>query len=252
MLLLHGFPQHSGEWDAVLPMLHAAGLRTFGLDQRGYSPGARPPAIEDYRVAECVADVLGVLDGLGVDSAHLVGHDWGAVVAWQTAARHPERIRTLTAVSVPHPAAMSYALATDADQRERSSYITLFRQAGTAERVLLADDAAALRRLLAGAGAGRVDEYVKPMQAPGALTAALNWYRAMSRTDPVGTGPIKVPTTYVWSDGDAAVGAVAAKACAGQVTGDYEFVSLTGVSHWIPDEEPHALAQAVLARVARR
>lgn len=248
VLLLHGFPQHSGEWDDVVPALHAAGLRTYALDQRGYSPGARPPAVEDYRMSECVADVLAILDALEVDRAHLVGHDWGALVAWHTAARHPERVNTLTAVSVPHPAAMSHAMSTDAGQRERSSYIGLFRQEGKAEQVLLAADAARLRRMLAGTG--RADEYVDPMQAPGALTAALNWYRAMSLADTTGTGPVAVPTTYVWSNGDLAIGAVAAHACRDHVTDDFEFVSLAGVSHWIPDEAPRALADAILARIA--
>jgi pimeloyl-ACP methyl ester carboxylesterase len=252
VLLLHGFPQHSGEWDAVVPALHAAGLRTYALDQRGYSPGARPDAVEDYRMAECVADAVAVLDALHVDAAHVIGHDWGALVAWHLAARHPDRVRTLTAISVPHPAAMSYAMSTDPDQRTRSAYISLFRQAGKAERVLLADDAAALRGILAGVGEDRVETYAEPMLAPGALTAALNWYRAMSREDMAATGAVTVPTTFVWSDGDVAVGRTAAEACARQVTGDYRLVALPGVTHWIPDEAPAALADAALARISGR
>jgi pimeloyl-ACP methyl ester carboxylesterase len=250
VLLLHGFPQHSGEWDEILPSLHAAGLRSYALNQRGYSPGARPSSVEDYRMAECVADAAAVLDALGVDAAHVVGHDWGALVAWHLAARHPDRVHTLTALSLPHPAAMAHALSTDSDQRDRSSYIRLFQQADKAEQVLLADDAAALRGMLAGVGAGRVDAYAGPMREPAALTAALNWYRAMSREDLAGTGPVTVPTTYVWSDGDIAVGRTTAEACAAHVTGDYRFVTLSGVTHWIPDEAPAAVAEAVLARIA--
>ncbi|MFG2051000.1 alpha/beta fold hydrolase [Micromonospora sp. NPDC048935] len=251
VLLLHGFPQHRGEWDDVVPALHAAGLRTYALDQRGYSPGARPTEVSDYRIPELVADVVAVLDALGVDAVHLVGHDWGAIVAWAVAAGHPDRVRTLTAVSVPHPAAMAYALANDAQQKARSSYITLFRKPGTAERVLLAWNAAALRRMLGGVGdAPRVDRYAAPMRAPGALTAALNWYRAMSRADLAGVGPVAVPTTYVWSDRDVAIGRSAADACAANVTGAYRFVRLTGVSHWIPDTAPGPLAEAILARAA--
>ncbi|MET9020005.1 alpha/beta hydrolase [Actinopolymorpha sp. NPDC004070] len=248
VLLLHGFPQHAGEWDQVVPSLHAAGLRTYALNQRGYSPGARPAAVEDYRMAECVADAVAVLDALGVDVAHVVGHDWGAMVAWQLAAGQPDRVRTLTAVSVPHPAAFAQALATDADQRERSSYIELFRQPGKAEQVLLGDDAAALRGVFADVAAERVESYVAPMREPGALTAALNWYRAMSLNDVA--GPVTVPTTFVWSDGDVAIGRTAAESCAAHVTGDYRFVTLNGVTHWIPDEAPDAVAEAVLARIA--
>ncbi|MEU4532931.1 alpha/beta fold hydrolase [Micromonospora ureilytica] len=250
VLLLHGFPQHSGEWDDVVPTLHAGGLRTYALDQRGYSPGARPTAVADYRIPELVTDVVAVLDALGLDAVHLVGHDWGAVVAWAVAARHPERVHTLTAVSVPHPAAMAHALSTDAQQKARSSYIALFRKPDKAEKVLLAWHATALRKLLGGVGdTSRVNRYADPMREPGALTAALNWYRAMSRADLAGVGPVAVPTTYVWSDKDVAIGRTAAEACAANVTGDYRFVQLPGVSHWIPDAAPAPLAEAILARV---
>ncbi|MCM0678173.1 alpha/beta hydrolase [Micromonospora phytophila] len=250
VLLLHGFPQHGGEWDAVVPALHAAGLRTYALDQRGYSPGARPKAVEAYRMPELVADAVAVLDALGVEAAHVVGHDWGAVVGWNLAARHPERVRTLTAVSVPHPAAMAHALTTDPQQKARSAYILLFRQPGKAEKALLALGATGLRRMLTGVGDDeRVAAYADPMREPGALTAALNWYRAMDRTDMAATGPAPVPTTFVWSDRDIAIGRTAAKACADHVTGDYRFVELHRVSHWIPDEAPAPLAEAILARV---
>ncbi|WP_320066892.1 alpha/beta fold hydrolase [Micromonospora sp. RTGN7] len=249
VLLLHGFPQHSGEWDEVTPALHAAGLRTYAPDQRGYSPLARPADVEAYRIPELVADAVALLDALGVDAAHVVGHDWGAIVAWGLAAGHPDRVRTLTAVSVPHPAAMAHALATDTEQKARSSYIALFRRPGKAEKVLLALRATALRKLLrAVGGAARVARYADPMREPGALTAALNWYRAMSRADLVAVGPVPVPTTFVWSDRDIAIGRTAAEACAAHVTGDYRFVTLSGVSHWIPDEAPGPLAEAVLAR----
>ncbi|NES29124.1 alpha/beta fold hydrolase [Micromonospora terminaliae] len=252
VLLLHGFPQHSGEWDEVAPALHAAGLRTYALDQRGYSPGARPAEAGAYRIPELVADAAAVLDALGVTAAHLVGHDWGAIVAWGLAAAHPERVRTLTAVSVPHPAAMGHALATDPRQKARSSYIALFRKPGKAEKVLLAFRAATLRRMLSGVGdAGRVARYADPMREPGALTAALNWYRAMTGADMKAVGPVGVPTTFVWSDGDVAIGRTAADACAAHVTGDYRFVVLPGVTHWIPDEAPGPLAAAILARTGR-
>jgi pimeloyl-ACP methyl ester carboxylesterase len=249
VLLLHGFPQHSGEWAAVTPLLHAAGLRTYALDQRGTSPGARPEPVEAYRITECALDVVAVLDALEIPAVHLVGHDWGAICAWHVAVRHPSRVRTLTAVSVPHPHASAYAYANDPDQRERSAYIKLFRQAGKAEQVLLEDGARRLRGLFDGASLD-VDSYVRPLLEPGALTAALNWYRAMSSLDLVGLGPATVPTTYMWSDGDPAIGPTAARACASYVSADYRFVPLAGISHWIPDQAPSEVAAAVVARVA--
>lgn len=248
VLLLHGFPQHSVMWAGVVPALHAAGLRTIAPDQRGYCAGARPSGVESYRMRECVADALALLDALGAEVAHVVGHDWGALVGWHLAARYPQRVATLTALSVPHPHAFARALADDPDQRERSAYIGLFRQAGKAEQVLLRDDAAALRGLFAPIDG---EPYVRRMLAPGALTAALNWYRAMSRDDVAGLGPVSVPTTYLWGDADIAVGRAAAEACAAQVSGEYEFVALPGISHWAPDEAPDAVAEAVLRRIGR-
>ncbi len=247
VLLLHGFPQHAGEWEQVAALLHAHGYRTVAPNQRGYSPEARPTEVSEYRIGELVADALALLDERGMDSAHVVGHDWGAVVGWHLAGRYPDRVRTLTAVSVPHPHALAAAALEDEDQRERSSYIALFRQPGKAEEVLLHDDAIRLRRMLAGCPPERIAEYVTPMLEPGALTAALNWYRAMGPDEAGPLGRVTVPTTFLWSDRDTAVGAVAAQRCAAYVTGPYRFIPLPGASHWIPDELPGEVAEAVMA-----
>jgi pimeloyl-ACP methyl ester carboxylesterase len=249
VLLLHGFPQHRGMWSPVAERLHAAGLRTYALDQRGYSPGARPEQVADYRMSECVADLTALLDQLDVPAAHVVGHDWGALVGWHLAARHPDRVRTLTAVSVPHPLAMAAALAEDPRQRAKSSYVGLFRRPGRAEEVLLERGGARLRALFAGCPPELIGDYVTPMLEPATLTAALNWYRAMSSAELNGLGPVPAPTTFVWGDRDLAIGEHAANGCAAFVTGDYRFVPLAGVSHWAPDEAPDEVAAAVLARV---
>lgn len=247
VLLLHGFPQTSWSWRHVTPLLTAAGYRVLAPDQRGYSPGARPEGRGQYDMPHLLADVLGVLDGAGIDRVHVVGHDWGAAVAWQLASRHPDRVRTLTAVSVPHPLEFTEALRHDPDQRRRSQYMLLFKEVGRAEETLLADDAAWLRASLGQAGpGGDVERYVALMSEPGVLTAALNWYRATARTDNEGLAPVTVPTLYVWSDGDEAVGRTAAEGAARQVAGPYRFVELPGVSHWIPEQAPAELAALLL------
>jgi pimeloyl-ACP methyl ester carboxylesterase len=252
VLLLHGFPETSLSWASVTPLLARAGLRTYAPDQLGYSPGARPDEMEAYstpNLAQVTADLLTALD---VDRADVVGHDWGAQVAWALAGWHPDRVRSLTAVSVPHPAAYTVAYRTDPEQKERSGYIRLFWQAGKAEEVLLEDDGRRLRRMLSGGEgdsgvpAEAIEQYVSVLSAPGALTAALNWYRAMSSADKV--DPVSVPTTYVWSDGDVAIGRTAAEACANYVTGDYRFVELPGITHWVPEQAPDELAAAILER----
>jgi pimeloyl-ACP methyl ester carboxylesterase len=254
VLLLHGFPETSASWAAVTPSLVEAGLRTYAPDQLGYSPGARPDEVDAYampNLAQVTADLMTAMD---VPRADVVGHDWGANVAWTLAAWHADRVRSLTAVSVPHPAAYTAAFRADPEQKERSAYIRLFWQVGKAEEVLLADDARRLRRMLSGGEqdsgipAEAIDQYVAVLSAPGALTAALNWYRAMSSGPKV--DPVDVPTTYVWSDGDVAIGRTAAEACANYVTGDYRFVELPGVTHWIPEQAPEQLSRAILDRIA--
>ncbi|BCY06258.1 alpha/beta fold hydrolase [Actinoplanes sp. L3-i22] len=247
VLLLHGFPQDHREFDLLLPRLHAAGLRTYAMDQRGYSPGARPSGAGQYRIGEPVADVLAVLDALGIESAHLVGHDWGAQVAWLVAGRHPERVRTLTAISVPHPRAMALALRVRPSQRARLAYFQVFRSA-IAEKLLMGGGALGMRRML-GAIGPRADRYVKAMREPGRMHAALHWYRAFRADDVADLGEITVPTTYVWSDRDGVVGLTAALRTADWVPADYQLVALRGVSHWVPEQAPRELGDAVLARI---
>jgi pimeloyl-ACP methyl ester carboxylesterase len=246
VLLLHGFPQSSHEWRAQLGALGAAGYRAVAPDQRGYSAGARPVGVEHYRAEPLVADVVGMADHLGADRFHLVGHDWGAAVAWHVAGRHQPRLRSLTAVSVPHPAAFAAALGGD-DQRQRSSYIDVFRQEGKAEELLLEDDGGRLRAMLAGSGlSGDIDTYVRRMREPGAMTAALNWYRAADAGAIDGLGPITMPTMFVWSTADIALGREGAEATVNHVEGPYRFEVLEGVSHWIPEEAADDLNRLLL------
>ena len=205
-------------------------------------------SVDAYALPALVQVTADLMTALDVPVADVVGHDWGANVAWGLAAWHPDRVRTLTAVSVPHPTAYTLAYRADPEQKERSAYISLLRRDG-AEDLLLADDARRLRRVLEAPGvpAEAVDVYVAQLAAPGALTAALNWYRAMDGTR---VDPVDVATTYLWSDGDVAVGRIAAEACADQVTGDYRFVELPGITHWVPEQSPEALARAIVDRVA--
>src|ERR687893_1472018 len=171
VLLLHGFPQTSLSWAAVTPLLTEAGLRTYAPDQLGYSPGARPAEVEAYapqNLAQVTADLMTALE---IPVADVVGHDWGANVAWTLAAWHADRVRSLTAVSVPHPAAFTAAYRSDPEQKERSGYIRLFWQPGKAEEVLLADGSRRLRRMLlgpdgaTGVPAEAADEYVAGLSA---------------------------------------------------------------------------------------
>ncbi|MCW2296132.1 MULTISPECIES: alpha/beta fold hydrolase [Rhodococcus] len=248
LVALHGFPESAASWGKVTPLLTAAGYRVIAPNQRGYSAGARPEGVDAYKIEHLVADVVGLLDALGLSDAHLVGHDWGSAVAWQVAGRHPNRIRSLTAISVPHPTAFGWALREDEDQKQRSSYIGLLRQEGKAEEVLSEDNFRRLRAMFDGQiDPEFVDEHIRVLSGEGALTGALNWYRAMTR-DFGDIDRTTVPTTYVWSTGDTALGRAGAERCGEFVDAPYEFVVLDGGSHWIPEERAEELAEAILAR----
>lgn len=245
VLLLHGFPQTSHCWRLLTPQLSSYRVVTF--DQRGYSPGARPTDVEDYRLPRMVEDALGVLDVLGVEQAHVVGHDFGAAVAWQLGARHSSRVLTLTVLSVPHPRAMIDALRGDPDQRSRSQYMRTFAQPGY-DRELLADDAALLRQFFTTAV--DVEAVVAAAREPGALAAWLRWYPGQRLEDLDDTPAVPVPTLHIWSDGDAAMGSGPTLATRDWVTGPYQLEVLEGVSHWIPEEAADRVGQLLLEHLA--
>jgi pimeloyl-ACP methyl ester carboxylesterase len=249
-VLLHGFPERSTSWRVVAPLLHAQGVRTLAPDQRGYSPGARPPRRRDYTVDKLVADVAALVDEVG-GPVHVVGHDWGAAVAWGLAATRPDLVRTLTAVSVPHPAAFARAMVTSR-QGLRSWYM-LFHQLPWVPELAARPKGGPtdISLLRAGMRPDEVARYRREIVADGALPGALGWYRALPLSLPGSTsGKVGVPTTFVWSDGDVAIDRKAAEGCAAWVTGPYRLVVLPGVSHWIPTQAPERLAEVVLERIA--
>ncbi|MEW2117063.1 alpha/beta hydrolase [Streptomyces sp. NPDC005474] len=244
VLLLHGFPQTAIAWENQVAALGDQGFRALAFDTRGYSPGVRPTHPDKYGVSDLVGDVLAVADALAWDRFDLVGHDWGGAIAWWTAARHAERLRTLTAVSTPHPAALGEAHRTDEDQRRRSQYQQDWRSPDTEAR-FLADGAAVLRSLYQGKVPDRyIEAYVRRLSEAGALSAALNYYRA-DRPD-AAVGKIQVPTIYVWGTEDIALGSTAAHATENWVSGPYSFHELQGIGHWVPEESPEVLTNLII------
>ena len=251
VLLLHGFPQFADSWVPILRLLAAAGLRVVAMDQRGYTPGARPAGVEAYGIDRLVSDTLGFAEQLGAVRFHLVGHDWGGLVAWKLAAAFPERLRTVSVVSTPHIDAFQDALRSSFDQMNRSKYILLFKLPRVAEWALLAADARALRLAYAGkVPQSQVAANVRRMREGETLTAALNWYRALPAN--LRIGPVTVPAIYLWGDRDQALGEVAALRTARYCTGEYQFYRLTGRSHWLLEEVPEDLALLLLGHILKR
>ena len=238
VILLHGFPQTSYEWRGQLSALGEAGFRAVAPDQRGYSAGARPENIEDYQIPLLVQDVIGLADAIGADRFHIVGHDWGAVIAWAIAVAASDRVITANPVSVPHPDAFAQVLSDPTScQVEASSYFDVFFQPDS-EDAFLADENAQLRAIYAAIDGEAVDEYLRVLGSKEALGAALNWYRAnigdRNLRGPA-VGAVHVPTMFTWSDGDTALCVDGALLTEQYVEGPYRFEVLEGVSHWIPD-----------------
>jgi pimeloyl-ACP methyl ester carboxylesterase len=255
VLLLHGFPQTKYTWRHQLPALAAAGFRALAPDQRGYSPGARPQGVAHYGVDALLADALALAKEQGAECFHLVGHDWGGQLAWLLAARHPERVRTLTVLSRPHPAAFARALASDPAQSERSKHHRAFQDPNTAA-LLIEDGARRLRGMLRDHGVPErdADAYVAALSSHAAMDATLNWYRAAfqghSALAAGDTPAVRVPTLFLWGDADRTVGRVAAEATRDFVAAPYRFVELPGVGHFITDQAAERVTQELLAHLA--
>lgn len=246
VVLLHGFPQDATAWDAVAPRLHAAGLRTLAPHQRGYCQGARPRRVSAYRLDRLVGDVVALLDAAGVERAHVVGHDWGGVVAWAIAQSHPDRVASLVSLSTPHPGALRWAVR-HAGQGRRSWYVLAFQLPVLPER--------ALARLLRRGGLERSGlprehgrRYAARLARARDLRGPVNWYRALLRPGVRAGEEVRVPTTLVWGRRDPFLGRAAAERTAAHVRGDYRFVEVPA-GHWLPEREPDAVAREILARI---
>ena len=251
VVLLHGFPQDLGTYDEVIPQLTAGGFRVLAPLQRGYSPGARPAGRAAYAMPELVADILALMDAAEAQRAHVVGHDWGGSVAWHLAGRHADRVRSLTVLSTPHPAAFAKAALRSA-QGVRASYIAVFQLPWFPERLALARGGKLLRRTLLGAGLPPevAHRYAERMLEPGALHGALAWYRGLPMSRGYAVGRIRVPTGFLWGRNDPVFTAAACELTANYVTSPYVERALPGVGHWIPETRPDDVASMVLDVIA--
>ncbi len=249
-ILLHGFPEGAESWTKQVDALAKAGRLAVAPDLRGYGLSDAPEGVEKYAIGHLVEDVAGIIKAFGRSEAHVAGHDWGAIVAWFFAARHPEMTKTLTVLSVAHPGALAEASRADQDQRERSRYVALFLQEGKAESVLAAEDHSRLRAMFTrGPNPGAVplsvvEHFVRSLSRPGRLTAALNYYRANLGGEGGAwaalTQELKITTstTLLWGDQDPALGRRAVDATAGLVEGPYRLEVLEGAGHWLQFERP--------------
>lgn len=248
VLLLHGFPDSSALWRHQIPALADAGYRVIAPDLRGFGASARPEGVEQYRMTTLVGDVLGILDGLGVERAAVAGHDWGSSLGWALTAFAPERVTRYAALSVGHASTYLASMR----QRELSWYMLWFLFEGVAEEELPRDDWALLREWI-GAPVD-IDRYVADLSRPGALTAALNWYRANIRPESFGRPPQLPPTQCpvlgLWGEHDVACGEEQMRTSGRYVTGPWRYERVTGAGHWIPLDAPDEVTKQLLAFLA--
>ncbi len=262
-ILLHGFPEGAESWSRQVDALAKAGHLAVAPDLRGYGLTDAPVEKESYAIGHLVDDVAGLIKAFGRESAHVAGHDWGAIVAWFFAARHPEMTKTLTALAVGHPAAVAAASREDDDQKARSSYIRLFLMEGKAEEVLSEDDHRRLRLMFSigpnpeSVPKSVIDHFTRSLTRPGRLTAALNYYRANLSSGGAAwerlanIGPVNVPTALLWGDQDPALGRRGAEATAAYVEADYRFVVLEGAGHWLQFERPAEVSRSLTEAATR-
>jgi pimeloyl-ACP methyl ester carboxylesterase len=245
VLLLHGWPDSHRLWRHQVPALTAAGFQAVVPDLRGFGASDRPGSVEAYALPHILGDVMGVLDHLAVGRAHVVGHDWGAAVAWTVAALFPDRVDHLVALSVGHPSAFGAA---GLAQREKSWYMLLFLFEGVAERWLSDDDYANFR---AWSRHPDADAVISELSRPGALTASLNWYRAnlppAALVEPaLEVPPVARPTMGIWSKDDMALIEANVTGSAAHVTAEWRYERIDGAGHWIPLEAHDALTALLL------
>jgi pimeloyl-ACP methyl ester carboxylesterase len=243
VLLLHGWPDSARLWRHQVPFLVANGFRVITPDMRGFGRSQRPADVAAYRLPTMVADVTAIMDRLGLGRAHVVGHDWGAAVAWLTAMLSPDRVRTLTAISVPHLQA-----APTLRQQEMAWYQLFFQFTDVAEATIQHDDWAWLRTF--SRGDGDLAQAIADLSRPGALTASLNWYRANVAPRLPGPAralpPVLAPTLGIWSTGDHYLDGERMANSASLVQGPWRYEEIPGASHWVPLDAPDRLNELLL------
>ena len=252
VVLLHGYPGDHRSWAPVAPSLNAAGYRVLALDQRGYSPGARPRGRRAYTLRRTTGDLLALADAVGADRFHVVGHDWGGAVAWAAAAWHPDRLASMTSMTTPHTRALLRSTVTSS-QGLRSLYMLFCQLPWLPEAMVTSvpGGTAFVRTLVStGLSEDRARECLALLRS-GAARPALNWYRAMpfNRVDRLTL--VDVPALYMYATADFALARRPADLTGRYVKGPYEFAVIEDASHWLPEEHAAVVTPILLEHLAR-
>jgi pimeloyl-ACP methyl ester carboxylesterase len=253
-VLLHGFPETALlSWHELIPVLVAEGYFVVAPDQRGYNQSAKPESVEAYYIDHLADDVKGLLDHYGYAKAVVIGHDWGAAVAWWFAQRHPEAVEKLVVMNVPHGRAFKEHLSSSLSQLMKSWYVFYFQLPYLPELKLAHNNYSFLQGIPAGSGiVGKtfpldsLPRYLQAWSEPGALTGMLNWYRATLRYAKRANGvdpTIRVPTQIIWGKKDIALDAeMVEKSLAFCAPGMCKATYFDDATHWVQHDEPEKVA----------
>jgi pimeloyl-ACP methyl ester carboxylesterase len=250
-LCLHGFPENRFSWRYQLPLLTQMGYRAWAPDLRGYGETEpKPQDVASYRVERLMEDVAALIDASGAREVTLIGHDWGAGLAWTFAANRVRPLKRLVIMNVPHPGVFAEHLRRSPRQMLRSWYMAFFQIPGLPERTMTADGARAIRRAFLGMAVDKsnftsdvLDRYAADARRPGAMTGMINWYRAAAQSPGKLAGPwprIETPTLVIWGEADAALGVELLDGTEAHVR-DLTVKRLPNVSHWVQQEAPEAV-----------
>ena len=255
VVLLHGFPEFWDSWHRQIEPLADAGYRVIVPDQRGYNRSDKPDGVASYHIEELVADVVGLIDAAGRETAAVAGHDWGAAVAWWLALSHPDRIDSLTAVNVPHPTVMEETLRHSLSQLRKSWYMFAFQVPMLPETIATANNCRVLSRGLTNSSrpgtfsATDLQRYREAWTQPGAVTSMINWYRAMGRYRPrPPREQVSVPTLVMWGQQDEFLEPAMAEESL-TYCDDGRVVTYPSATHWVLHERPEETAEELLAHL---
>ncbi|TDI83525.1 MAG: alpha/beta hydrolase [Chloroflexi bacterium] len=244
VILLHGFPEFWYGWREQIPFFAAAGYRVWAPDQRGYNLSDKPEGIAAYKLDELAADVIGLIDAAGQEKAFVVGHDWGAAVAWWVAAKYPERVARMVVINVPHMSVMKRHVRRSLTQMRRSRYVLYFQLPWLPERLARQKNWEAPAQAMMGSSRPGtftetdLDVYRRAWSQPRAYTSMLNWYRALvQRPHPRPANPaISVPTLLIWGVQDKFLGREMAQPSI-DLCDDGRLVFIEEATHWVQHEE---------------
>jgi len=255
VLLLHGWPETSHMWIELMKKLSAEGYYCVAPNQRGYSDGARPKKAKEYDLKFLAEDIIAIADAQGFGQFHLIGHDWGSAVGWGAIALYPQRIKSWTAMSVPHIEAFSEAIRTDKEQKKMSRYIGFFQLRGIPESVMRTGDCKLLRAAWDQSSPEQIEDYLSVFSNKKALKTTLHWYRGNHKTLKKGKseytlGDVHHPTLLIWGKNDLYVGRKCMELTKPYMKGEFKFVELDA-GHWLIQEKFQDVSNEIIEHLKK-